>query len=404
VTRRFPDGFIWGTATAAHQVEGGNTNNDWWAWEHDPHSGATESSGDACDHYHRYAEDLGLLAAAGFGAYRFSVEWSRIEPAEGEFSPVALDHYRRVCAACHEAGLVPVVTMHHFTTPLWAAASGGWADPAIVDRFARFCERTAGHLGDLIGWAATFNEPNVVAMLGYGVGMFPPGGKDHGVRRKVTDIMIEAHHRGAAALRAGGGRGSASGSASFPVGMTLSMQDYQAVDGGEEMKDRYRRAMEDPWLEAVAAGQDDFFGVQTYTRTRVGPSGDVGLPAGASVTQMGYERYPEALAGCIRRAREALSPSVPLLVTENGIATDDDADRIAFVHTALEGVLDCLEAGIDVRGYFYWSALDNFEWNYGYAMRFGLIGVDRLTFARAPKPSLSWLGEVARTNTLPPSA
>ena len=146
--RAFPDGFVWGTATAAHQVEGGNWNNDWWAWEHNPGSGCAEPSGDACDHWHRWPQDVRLLADLGFGSYRFSLAWSRIEPEEGEFSKVALDHYLAMCAGCRELGIEPVVTFHHFTTPRWVAAAGGWAGPPTAERFARFCARAAGHLGD----------------------------------------------------------------------------------------------------------------------------------------------------------------------------------------------------------------------------------------------------------------
>ena len=142
----FPDGFVWGTATAAHQVEGGNWNNDWWAWEHMPDTPCVEPSADACDHYHRYPDDVRLLASLGFTAYRFSLEWSRVEPEEGHFSRAALDHYRRMCAACHEHGLEAIVTYHHFTTPRWVVARGGWTEPPTADRFARFCERATAHL------------------------------------------------------------------------------------------------------------------------------------------------------------------------------------------------------------------------------------------------------------------
>lgn len=165
--RRFPEGFVWGTATAAHQVEGGNWNNDWWAWEHTPGSPCQEPSGDACDHWHRYPEDIRLCADLGFGAYRFSLEWSRIEPEDGEFSRAALDHYRRMCATCREHDLEPIVTFHHFTTPRWVAARGGWTEPSTSDRFARFCERAAAHLGDVIARACTLSEPNIVATMGH---------------------------------------------------------------------------------------------------------------------------------------------------------------------------------------------------------------------------------------------
>jgi beta-glucosidase len=387
--RRFPQGFLWGTATAAHQVEGGNWNNDWWAWEHQPGSPCVEPSGDACDHWHRWPEDLRMLAGLGFGGYRFSLEWSRIEPEEGEWSLVALDHYRRMCAGCLEAGMEPVVTFHHFTTPRWVAARGGWADPATADRFTRFCERAARHLGDLVARACTINEPNIVAANGYLTGRFPPGEHDPEARHRVNEVFADAHAKAVAAIKAGPG--------GAPVGITLAMSDWQAVPGGEAQRDALRAADEDLFLEAARG--DDYLGVQTYTRRRVGPDGVLDPEPGVPLTTMGYERWPQALGATIRRAAEVAA--VPILVTENGIATDDDAERVEFVRHALGGVLDCLADGVDVRGYFYWSALDNFEWAYGYEPRFGLVAVDRQTQARTPKPSAAFLGEVARRNALP---
>ncbi|GAC1319075.1 MAG: family 1 glycosylhydrolase [Acidimicrobiales bacterium] len=385
----FPDGFVWGTATAAHQVEGGNWNNDWWAWENDPTSGCAEPSGDACDQWNRYPQDLALLGSLGYNAYRFSIEWSRVEPEPGLWSQVALDHYRRVIECCWANGLSPMVTFHHFTTPRWVAASGGWAAPETADRFAAFCSRVVADIGDAIGWAATFNEPNVVALMGYQAGVFPPGERNTERRRQVTEVQLDAHRKASAALRAGPG--------SFPVGMTLSMTDFVAMEGGSQRVDRYRAAGEDAWLEA--ARQDDFIGVQTYTRMRVGPDGPIGNEPGVALTQMGYENWPAALAGCIRRAASVVD-GTPIVVTENGISTDDDAERIAFVTAALAGVQDCLAEGIDVRGYVYWSLLDNFEWAFGYRPKFGLVGVDRTTQKRSVKPSAAWLGGVARANRL----
>jgi beta-glucosidase len=385
----FPDGFLWGTATAAHQVEGGNWNNDWWAWEHQPGSGCAEPSGDACDHWHRWPEDVRMLAGLGFGAYRFSLEWSRIEPEEGEFSRAALDHYRRVCAGCWEAGLEPVVTFHHFTTPRWVAARGGWADPATADRFARFCERAARHLGDLVGRACTINEPNIVAHHGYLSGVFPPGERDPDLRRRVAGVFADAHGKAVAAIKGGPG--------DPPVGLTLAMSDWQAAAGGEARRDALRQQDEQVFLEA--ARDDDFIGVQTYTRRRVGPDGMLDPEPGVARTIMGYENWPQALGATIRRAAEVTG--VPVLVTENGVATADDAERITFVRRALQAVLGCLADGVDVRGYIYWSALDNFEWSHGYGPTFGLVAVDRATQVRTPKPSAAWLGGVASANALP---
>jgi beta-glucosidase len=386
----FPTGFMWGTATAAHQVEGGNWNNDWWAWEHNPQSPCVEPSGDACDHYHRYRDDIRLLAQLGFNTYRFSLEWSRIEPEQGEWSQAAVDHYRRVCESCRAAGITPMVTFHHFTTPRWVAHLGGWEEPDTAGRFADFCGRAAKSLADLLGWACTINEPNMVALHGYRTGAFPPGRRDPHLRRAVNDVLADAHRRSAAAIRAV--------TTDVPVGLTLAMQHLEAVDGGEAKVDALYRDSEDVFLDACH--DDDFFGVQTYTRVLVGPEGMRPPPADAERTIMGYEFRPQALEATIRRAWSHLGGTVPLVVTENGIAAEDDTRRIAFVQQALDGVQRCLADGIDLRGYVYWSALDNFEWAYGYGPTFGLIAVDRTTFARTPKPSASWLGGVARANSV----
>jgi beta-glucosidase len=388
--RRFPEGFVWGTATSAHQVEGGNWNNDWWAWEHAPDSPCQEPSGDACDHWHRYPEDIRLCAELGFRAYRFSLEWSRIEPEEGEFSRAALEHYRRMCGTCREHGLEPIVTFHHFTTPRWVVARGGWVEPSTVDLFARFCERAATHLGDLIARACTICEPNIVASMGYLYGIFPPGQRDFDLRQRANDVLIAAHRKGAQAIRAAVG--------AAPVGFTLAMFDCQAVDGGEAERDRYRRDMEDVFLEA--ARTDDFLGLQCYSRLRIGPQGLLDPDRDVRLTQMGYEFWPEALEATLRYAWTATG-GVPLLVTENGIATDDDAERIEYVGRALSGVLACLADGIEVSGYIYWSLLDNFEWILGYRPTFGLVTVDRVTLARTVKPSARWLGAIARANAMP---
>jgi beta-glucosidase len=389
-TQTFPAGFRWGTATAAHQIEGGNSNNDWWRWEHTPGSGCKESSGDACDSWNRWPDDVAILAELGFTDYRFSIEWSRIEPADGEFSQAALDHYVRQCEALLGAGIDPVVTFHHFTTPLWLADQGGWTSPATADRFAAFCELAAARLAGVMRRACTINEPNIVATMGHLLGVFPPGQQDRALRRAANDAFVAAHRGAVAAIR--------SAAPGVPVGLTLSMDDYQAVDGGESKRDQIRRSMEDVFLEATQG--DDFVGVQTYSRSRIGPTGRIGGEAGVPTLIMGYEYYPQALEATIRRAWEVTKGEVPILVTENGIGTDDDAQRLAYVRSALEGVLKCLADGIDVRGYTYWSLLDNFEWAFGYGPRFGIVACDRETFVRAPKDSARWLGRVARANAL----
>lgn len=387
----FPDGFLWGTATAAHQIEGGNVNNDWWVWEHTEGSGCAEPSGDACDSWNRWSDDVALVADLGLGLYRFSLEWSRIEPAEGEISRAALAHYRTQCEALRARGITPMVTYHHFTTPQWVAERGGWENPDIVEWFGRYSRVVTEALGDVIGAVCTINEPSMVAAGGYLAGLFPPGKSDRAARRVVTDNFIAAHHRAVETVR-----GIAPGT---PVGWTLAMADYHALPGGESKLAQIRRGMEDVFLEAC--GGDDFVGIQAYSRDRIGPEGQVFEGAeGVPMLVMGYEFWPRAIEAALRRAWEVTGGNVPLWVTENGIGTDDDAQRIDYVYRALQGVARVIADGIDVRGYTYWSLLDNFEWAMGYRPRFGLVRVDRESFVRTPKPSAAWFGEIARSNRL----
>ena len=404
----FPTTFLWGTATAAHQVEGGNVYNDNWVMEHVPGSPYVDSSGDACDHYHLYRQDIALLADLGFTLYRFSLEWSRIEPEEGEFSLAHLDHYRRMLATCHEKGITPMVTFHHFTSPRWLVSSGGWEAQETPERFARFCERAMAHLGDLIPLACTLNEVNIGPLLA--------AMKDENVRsvrmqpwfeeaaRRVgsnasrfapfvyADVeqgrqtILAAHRRAVDAIKAGPG--------SCEVGLTLAMQDIQAGPGGEKMAENMRKELLDVYLQGTRG--DDFIGVQTYSRQRFGPLGPLEPEEGVEQTQMGYEFWPEALEATIRYASTATG--LPIIVTENGVSTEDDTRRIAYVARALRAVSACIREGIDVRGYTYWSAMDNFEWQLGYRPTFGLIAVDRQTQQRTVKPSARWLGSVARAN------
>jgi beta-glucosidase len=407
---KFPDGFLWGVAGAAHQIEGGNTNSDAWVLEHVPATPFAEPSGDACDHYHRYSQDIALIASLGFNTYRFSIEWARIEPEEGEFSYAALEHYRRMLATCHEHGLTPVVTYHHFTSPRWFAAKGGWEVLENAEWFARYCERATAYLGDLIGAGCTVNEPNLglfIQQMGFmpsdeqivsapyraaaaqavGSDLFSafPFCCQHGLAR---DTFLKAHRLAFNAIKSSKG--------DFPVGMTLALSDHQAVPGGEAVRDRVRQAVDDVFLDS--AREDDFIGVQTYSRTRFGPQGMLPPETGVERTQMGYEFWPEALEGTIRYASAYTGRTV--LVTENGLGSENDSQRIEYVRRALQGVYRCLQDGISVRGYCYWSVFDNFEWAMGYRPKFGLIAVDRVTQVRTPKPSAKWLGEIAQENAM----
>jgi beta-glucosidase len=409
---QFPKGFLWGTATAAHQVEGNNVNSESWVLEHVPGSMYAEPSGDAIDHYHRYRDDIALLARLGFNSYRFSIEWARIEPEEGQFSVAELEHYRRMLACCHEHGLTPIVTFHHFTSPRWLMRTGGWESADTPDKYARYCERAAKHLSDLIGAACTLNEPNLPALL-TNMGFFPPAEHmrsapawvaaaqalgvapmqlapmQYVMPEKAFEVIVAAHRKGTAAIKSGPGN--------IPVGMTLALQDIQAGPGGEAVAHEKRHKINGVYLEALRG--DDFVGVQTYSRARFGPHGLLPPEEGVEGTQMGYEFWPEALEATIRYAISITGS--PVIVTENGLGSPDDTRRIEYIRRALRGVANCLRDGLDVRGYLYWSAFDNFEWNMGYRPTFGLIAVDRSTQQRSPKPSAQFLGEIAKANAIP---
>jgi beta-glucosidase len=415
---QFPTDFLWGSATAAHQVEGNNVYNDFWLLEHLPGTFFTEPSGDACDHYHRYPQDIKLLADLGLNAYRFSIEWARVQPEENWFSRAEIEHYRRMLAACHENGLKPVVTFHHFSSPRWVAASGGWENQATADYFARYCERLARDLGDLISVGCTLNEPNLAALFnaenigftnpvntplwqtaGRALGVQPDSFKPYlfSSLELGFPVMVAAHRQAIQAIKGTG--------ATFPLGWTLALQDIQAADDHAESLDKVEKLnhlINGMYLQAVregaSIGLDDFVGVQSYSRQLVGPQGIVRPAETAELTQMGYEFYPLALENTIRLAWQ--ETQVPVIVTENGLATSDDTRRVDFIQQALEGVSRCLQDEIPVKGYFYWSMMDNFEWMMGYQMTFGIVGVDRETQQRLIKPSARFLGNIARKNSL----
>ena len=420
-----PKGFLIGAATAAHQVEGNNIHSDYWAQEHMEYTSFNEPSGAACDHYNRYEEDIRLMAEAGLNAYRFSIEWARIEPQPGVFDENEIAHYRKVLECCHANGVEPIVTMHHFTSPRWLIEQGGWEAEATVERFARYCRYVVEQLGDLFTYACTINEANMglqiaaitkrymqmmkvqsaegKVQVGINLGdtLKERMKKQAAENRKIFGtpnpqvfvssrtpegdlLVMKAHQAAKAAMKAV--------KPELQIGITLSLHDIQSLPGGEEAA---AREWEEEFMHYLPyIRDDDFFGVQNYTRTLMGPDGSLPVPDGAETTQMGYEFYPQALGHVIRTVHKSLP--IPLIVTENGVAVSDDSRRVAFIEEALRGVDSCIEDGIPVKGYMYWSLLDNFEWQKGFSMTFGLIAVDRATQQRSPKRSLTFLGGYAR--------
>ena len=409
-SKAFPDKFLWGCATAGHQVEGNNTNSDLWAMEHLPGSFFKEPSGDACDHYHLYPQDITMLADLGFNTYRFSLEWSRIEPEEGFFSRAALDHYRRMLATCHEHGLKTMLTYSHFSIPLWFAKKGAWEFVGASDLYARFCGKVTTHLGDLIDYASTFNEPDIPQLLNWFdlpetqgkslTEMFQqnlakirqqlnaPQFSDLflGDAKKTRDGLLASHYKGREAMK--------SARPGMPVGFNLAMSDDQPAPSDNHVAEK-RADVYGPWLEA--AKKCDYLGVQTYSRAIVAKK-DLPPAKGVELTQVGWEYYPECVEHVVRYA--AKETGVPIFVTENGIATSDDTRRIAYYLSALTGLKRAIDDGVDVRGYIAWSLMDNFEWMSGFTPKFGIVAVDLATQKRTIKPSGAVLGNIARNNSL----
>lgn len=412
-----PQDFLVGAATAAHQVEGNNIHSDYWAMEHMKYGNFNEPSLDAVDHYNRYEEDIKMVAEAGLNAYRFSIEWARIEPEQGVYDENEIEHYRKVLTCCRENGVEPIVTMMHFTSPKWLIENGGWENEATVEAFKNYCQYVTEQLGDLMHYVCTINEANMGiqvaaisaryrAQMMAKIQRMQQGGaeekkdlegtaqvgmnfndmmanmqkqKEENVEVFGTDtlqtfvsartpegdmLVIRAHQAAKAAMKAVKPK--------LQIGLTLSLHDIQAQEGGEE-------AAAKEWVDEFThyvpyIKEDDFFGLQNYSRSLIGPNGILPVPEGAETTQMDYEYYPEGLEHVIRRVYEEMP--MPIMVTENGIATADDTRRVAYIQTAMKGVENCIQDGIPVKGYMYWSMMDNFEWQKGFGMTFGLISVD----------------------------
>ena len=381
----FPSPFLWGTATSGYQIEGGGTNTDWWRFEHAVGTTTAEPCGDACDSWHRYQEDLDIVASLGLNAYRFSVEWARIEPEQGHFSHDALEHYRDVIDACHRRSILAVVTLHHFTLPLWVADAGGFESPDIATWMGNYARVVGDALGAHIDLACPINEPNIVALMGYLIGHFPPAATDWDRFSKVNATMRACQRTMRDALRAGPGN--------YPIGLSLSMHEYEAMPGAEEVLAMLIDEMEDQYLSAM--DDDDFIGVQCYTKIQIGPDGL--FQSTGELTEMGYLFWPQCVEYTVKKA--AAATGLPVYVTENGIGTNDDTQRIRYLTEALRGVRNAQGSGVDVRGYFQWSLLDNFEWALGYGPKFGIVAVDRTTFERTAKPSAQWYAEAARARS-----
>lgn len=427
--RKIPEHFFIGAATSAHQVEGNNYMNDGWVMEHAKASLYAEPSMNAVEHYERFREDIDMLADAGLKAYRFSIEWSRVEPNKGVFDKKETDHYRQVLEYCHEKDIIPVVTLHHFTSPIWLIKEGGWKSEKTVEHFAGYCRYIMEELGELIPVVCTINEANMGYILGRFYELLGTAGdaddQEHHIQIGMNAETAKFLEENAKGLEEAFGM-PASEVAPFlgarsmqeeevvmnahcaardiirelhpeiKVGITFSLTDYQSEPGAEEaVKKLWGSDFLNyiPWIK-----DDDFIGVQNYTRKVIFPDGTEQKVEPDRLTKFGTEYYPKSVGNVIRAVYDFIQK--PIIVTENGISTDDDEQRIEFIREAFSEVIKCREEGIPVAGYLYWSLLDNFEWQNGYAQNFGLIGVERQTMMRLPRKSLEYIGKISRTGKI----
>jgi beta-glucosidase len=411
MTRAFPPGFVWGVATAGHQVEGDNTNSDTWFLEHVTPTVFREPSAKACDHWHRWPADLDLVSGLGLTAYRFSVEWARVEPIDGEFDDDALTHYESIVDGCRTRGLAPIVTLNHFTSPHWFAARGGWLDPEAPARFARYVDRVIAAFGDRIAFAVTLNEPNLPRLLAW-AGLperireleratLTAAAEKAGVARyRVGNVVLPEEFDAIADGMAAGHRAARATIKArrpdLPVGLALAVADDRVAGDDPTVRDRKRAEVYGRWLQL--AREDDFVGVQNYERIWYDAHGPVPPGPDAPRNQMGSAVDPASLGGAVRYVYD--EARLPILVTEHGLGTDDDALRAGFIEPALAGLLDAIDDGVPVLGYCHWTLLDNFEWIFGYAFHYGLFAVDRTTFARTAKPSADIYSAIARAHGL----
>ncbi len=463
----FPEGFVWGTATASYQVEGAITEDGrgtsiWDTFSHTPGRIVDGTTGDtACDHYHRYADDVALMADLGLDSYRFSIAWPRIVPAgSGPVNQAGLDFYRRLADALLERGIAPLATLYHWDLPQPLQDAGGWTNRETALRFAEYAEVVGAALGDRVGTITTFNEPWCSAFLGYGSGVHAPGISDNAASLAAVHHLNLAHGLGTSALRAvlpPAGRVSVTLNLAVVRAASDSPADQDAarhVDGltnriflGPMLHGQYPADLLDDLRHItdwsfIADGDEqainapiDVLGVNYYTPTRVtaatpelraavsgrwvndphasdGPTPFPGTDRAMSVPQegpytaMGWRIEPTSLTELLLRVHRE-HPGLPLMITENGAAFADepgadgfvhDADRIAYLRDHLGAVHAAISAGVDVRGYYAWTLMDNFEWAWGLSKRFGLVHVDYDTLERRPKDSARWYRDVIAAN------
>lgn len=412
-TRKFPDGFLWGAATSSHQVEGGNRNNDWWDWEQvTGHVLDGNASGRACESYVRYEEDFDIAKSLHQNAHRLSIEWSRIEPEEGKWNMDEVVHYRKVLEALKARGMSVMLTVWHFTLPKWFAAKGGWESGDAIRDFARYAGFLAAEYGDLVDWWITINEPMVYLLNSYGAGTWPPGSRNPLRNIHVFGKMCLGHKAAYKAIhRVLDGRPGADGKPKpVMVGIAqnvITFEPYRKQSVVDTLFVWFADKAFNRQFFIWTYGSHDFIGINYYFHYRVKY-----LPTKA--TQLFYEVHTENrevsdlgweinTTGIFDAIISMSRYKKPIVITEHGVANADDGKRPRIIVAAIKEVYHAIKSGVDVRGYFHWSLIDNFEWEKGFSGRFGLVAIDYRTMKRTPRRSAYVYADICKANGIPHS-
>ncbi len=397
-TLRFPEGFLWGAATSAYQVEGNNTNSDWWAWEQN--LPPKYRSGMTCNQYELYEKDFDLIKQLNHNAHRLSIEWSRIEPKEGEFDQTEIDHYIKELKYLKSLNITVMLTLWHFSLPLWVAKQGGWENGKTIGDFERFVKKIVPEIADNVDLWVTINEPGVYLYETYIAREWPNSKKSFVGQIKTFWNLASAHKKIYQFLHQ-------SFPAGKPVGIAQNVMSFEPFHKHsiiEQLAVIINDALTNHLFYFLTKGTHDFLGINYYFHSRFKHNGLIPesinySPQTHDVSDLGWEIYPEGIFDVLTD----LSDDIPIYITECGIATTNDDRRNRFLISYLQEVSRAIKAGVNVRGFFYWSLIDNFEWQRGFDPRFGLIEVDYLTFARHLRPSALVYTDIIQHNGIPHS-
>ena len=395
-TLKFPEGFLWGSATSAHQVEGNNINSDWWEWEQK--RPPRFRSGDACDQYNKYEEDFDLVKQLNHNSHRLSIEWSRIEPKEGEFNQEAIDHYKKVLESLKDKNLTVMLTLWHFTLPKWVSDKGGWENGKTVKYFEGFVKKIVPEIEEYVDFWVTLNEPGVYIYETYIKREWPNSKKSFLGQIKTFLNLTSAHKMAYKFLH--------SWPYNKPVGIANNMLSFEPFHR-HSIKEQFSVVLNDTFSNHLfyifTKGTHDFLGINYYFHVRFSNPEfmTTGIDPNQShdVSDLGWEIYPEGLFEVLTD----MADGIPIYITECGIASTNDDRRNRFLISYLQEVARAIKVGVKIKGFFYWSLIDNFEWHRGFDPRFGLIEVDYQTQKRTIRPSALVYTDIIQNNGIPHS-